>query len=232
MAELRRRVVDREAAAEAAKGECGSLRRQVEAGQREVAAARQAHTALEQQLHSQLAALRSEAESASRIMSARLESQHGAVPQVSTWSSPCAPCRGAFVVLPCPDACRYHVQQAQDVLAERSEGGGPMRCAPCHCMPRTMMRQRQELLLRRITCAGAAWTNGKLCDADTALPPFPPHGQPLFRNIAQPRPGQGSIDACRTLLCLLCRHVTWPLALWPKFDHGPGSLYSVSCQIL
>ena len=74
MAELRRRVVEKEAAAEAARAESGSLRRQVEAGGREVAAARQAHTCLEQQLHSQLAALRIDAEAASRAMTARLES--------------------------------------------------------------------------------------------------------------------------------------------------------------
>lgn len=74
MAELRRRVVEKEGAAEAARAEAGSLRRQVEAGQREAAAARQAHSSLEQQLHSQLAALRSESEAASRALTTRLES--------------------------------------------------------------------------------------------------------------------------------------------------------------
>ncbi|KAK9831570.1 hypothetical protein WJX74_000387 [Apatococcus lobatus] len=74
MAELRRRVGEKERTAEAAKAESSSLRRQVEAGGREVAAARQAHTALEQQLHSQLSAIRNASEAASHAMTARLES--------------------------------------------------------------------------------------------------------------------------------------------------------------
>ena len=72
IAELRRKVVEQEASAEAARGECSSARRQAEAGQREVAAGRQAQSSLEQQLQAQLTTVRSEAEATTRIMSARL----------------------------------------------------------------------------------------------------------------------------------------------------------------
>ncbi len=100
-AELRRKVMEREGAAETAQAECSSLRRQAEAGQREVAAARQAHYSLEQHLQSQLASARSEAEASARIMSARL---HSSTEQVQRYHSSPQAAVFADVLLACSRA--------------------------------------------------------------------------------------------------------------------------------